>query len=204
MQSPVPPEQRSDDLLASVRQVFAEKGFDGASMQDLARGAGISPGNFYRYFPSKAAIVEALVARDLDMLDRDFAQVRAADCPTQAARAMFLAQVTETTGEDCQIWAEIAAASMRKPEIAALAQMMHDRLLQHLLGIFAAISGLPATEVATRFRAQAELVLLLAKGCNLHRNLTGAAQNDLVQMLMQVLDRIIAEVSSPIAQPEKG
>ena len=50
-------EERSHEILASIRQAFAEKGFDGASMQDLARAAGMSVGNFYRYFPSKAAIV---------------------------------------------------------------------------------------------------------------------------------------------------
>ena len=50
---------RSTEILASVRQTFVEKGFDGASMQDLARAAGMSVGNFYRYFPSKAAIIQA-------------------------------------------------------------------------------------------------------------------------------------------------
>ena len=44
-------EQRTLDILALVRVAFAEKGFDGASMQDLARAAGMSVGNFYRYFP---------------------------------------------------------------------------------------------------------------------------------------------------------
>ncbi len=33
-------EERSHEILASIRQAFAEKGFDGASMQDLARAAG--------------------------------------------------------------------------------------------------------------------------------------------------------------------
>lgn len=34
-------------------------------MQDLARAAGMSVGNFYRYFPSKAAIVQAMCGYDL-------------------------------------------------------------------------------------------------------------------------------------------
>ena len=33
-------------LLEGVRQAFAEKGFDGASMLDLARACGMSVGNF--------------------------------------------------------------------------------------------------------------------------------------------------------------
>ena len=39
---PIPPaEERSLEILASIRRAFAEKGFDGASMQDLARAAGM-------------------------------------------------------------------------------------------------------------------------------------------------------------------
>ena len=56
-----PARSREDEILDRIRSIFAEKGFDGASMQELARAAGMSVGNFYRYFPSKSAIVEALI-----------------------------------------------------------------------------------------------------------------------------------------------
>ena len=53
MTAPIAPaDLRSAMILASVRRAFTEKGFDGASMQDLAREAGMSVGHFYRYFPS--------------------------------------------------------------------------------------------------------------------------------------------------------
>ncbi len=73
--SPSPADQRSAEILASVRQAFVEKGFDGASMQDLARAAGMSVGNFYRYFPSKAAIIKAMIEVDLAEIQRDFATI---------------------------------------------------------------------------------------------------------------------------------
>ncbi len=72
---PVPADPRVDAILVQARHAFVEKGFDGASMQDLARAAGMSAGNFYRYFPSKAALVEALVNRDLEEVEREFAEV---------------------------------------------------------------------------------------------------------------------------------
>ena len=68
-------DQRVAGILLAVRRAFAEKGFDGASMQDLARTAGMSVGNFYRYFPSKAAIVEAIITHDLQELERDFSDI---------------------------------------------------------------------------------------------------------------------------------
>ena len=40
--------------------------------ETVLQAAGMSAGNFYRYFPSKAAIVEALVARDLAEVEEAF------------------------------------------------------------------------------------------------------------------------------------
>jgi len=64
---------RSAGILSSVRQAFLDKGFDGASMQDLARAAGMSVGNFYRYFSSKSAIIHSLIEHDAELVQRDFA-----------------------------------------------------------------------------------------------------------------------------------
>ena len=44
-------DQKVAEILSRLRDAFAEKGFDGASMQDLARAAGISVGNFTAIFP---------------------------------------------------------------------------------------------------------------------------------------------------------
>jgi AcrR family transcriptional regulator len=49
-------------------QVFAERGFAGAGMGDIARAAGISQGNVYRYFGSKELLFEAVVPRELPTL----------------------------------------------------------------------------------------------------------------------------------------
>ena len=46
------PDYRTESILEGAKRAFAEKGFDGASMQDIARAAGMRAGNFYRYFPS--------------------------------------------------------------------------------------------------------------------------------------------------------
>ena len=86
-------EQRIFDILASVRVAFAEKGFDGASMQDLARAAGISVGNFYRYFPSKSAIIDQLIAHDLAEMDRHFAEIMTSPFPLLALKQQVSAQI---------------------------------------------------------------------------------------------------------------
>ena len=99
--------------LDAVRQAFVTKGFDGASMQDLARAAGMSVGNFYRYFPSKAAIVQAMCGYDLAEIEGEFAQIQTSDTPMICLRDRILNHFSEESLKDGQLWAEITAAEVR-------------------------------------------------------------------------------------------
>jgi AcrR family transcriptional regulator len=71
-------EARTGDIKRAAHAVFARKGFDRATMQDIAGEAGISAGAIYRYFPSKEAIIAAMFAEtmtlDRAMLDRMLAE----------------------------------------------------------------------------------------------------------------------------------
>jgi AcrR family transcriptional regulator len=48
-------------ILEGARRVFLADGFDGTSMNDVARLAGVSKGTLYVYFASKEALFEALI-----------------------------------------------------------------------------------------------------------------------------------------------
>lgn len=50
-------------ILDGARAVFLEKGFDAASMGEIARAAGVSKGTLYVYFESKEDLFGALVKR---------------------------------------------------------------------------------------------------------------------------------------------
>ncbi len=51
---------RREQLLAAARATFAEKGYDGATVGDIVRAAGVAQGTFYLYFPSKRAVLVTL------------------------------------------------------------------------------------------------------------------------------------------------
>jgi AcrR family transcriptional regulator len=51
-------------IIEGARQIFMRDGFDGASMNDITRAAGVSKGTVYAYFPSKEALFEALIRED--------------------------------------------------------------------------------------------------------------------------------------------
>ena len=48
-------------IMDGARAVFLSSGFDGASMNDIARAAGVSKGTLYAYFDSKDQLFEAII-----------------------------------------------------------------------------------------------------------------------------------------------
>ena len=70
MDQPSPPTriQRKNRgaILEAALQVFAARGFGGATVDQIAAEAGLSKPNLLYYFPSKEAIYAALVERQLD------------------------------------------------------------------------------------------------------------------------------------------
>lgn len=54
-------------LVDAARQVFAEQG-GGASMEAIAKQAGVGVGTLYRHFPKRIDVVEAVYRDDVDVL----------------------------------------------------------------------------------------------------------------------------------------
>ncbi|WP_103334907.1 TetR/AcrR family transcriptional regulator [Pseudotabrizicola formosa] len=187
---------RSAEILESARRAFAEKGFDGASMQDIARKAGMSVGNFYRYFPSKAAIVEALIASDMEEMAQDFAAILVNADPLQALRDTIERKITEAECQgDGQIWAEITAASLRKPDIAEIAYRMETGIVAHLIGIFAHTAKVPVAEAQSRWTAHAHLLVMMVKACAMQppENPTTA---DLTRLVLRNINRTLDDIAT--------
>jgi len=66
MRRPQPPQQlravrTRQHLLAAAQRVFAERGYDGATVDDIADAAGCSKGAYYFHFASKEDVLVALV-----------------------------------------------------------------------------------------------------------------------------------------------
>src|SRR5436190_11386010 len=51
-------------ILDGARKVFMDLGFDGASMGEIARAAGVSKGTLYVYFADKNRLFEAIVEQE--------------------------------------------------------------------------------------------------------------------------------------------
>ncbi|GJD74306.1 TetR/AcrR family transcriptional regulator [Methylobacterium goesingense] len=92
-----PETDKRRQILEGARAVFMASGFDGASMGEIAKAAGVSKGTLYVYFDSKEALFEALalaekrgLAEVLFRLDADDPDLR--DVLTRLGRS-YLAEM---------------------------------------------------------------------------------------------------------------
>ena len=68
-----------DSLTDVALRVFAERGYDGASMDDVARAAGITKASIYHHVSGKEALLERGLSRALDALFAILDEPRARD-----------------------------------------------------------------------------------------------------------------------------
>lgn len=60
------PDQRPGQIMDAALEVFARKGFQGATMDEVARDAGVTKGTIYLYFASKEAVFLETVRREVE------------------------------------------------------------------------------------------------------------------------------------------
>lgn len=105
----IPREERRADLVAAATEVLLTKGYEGATMEDISRAAGVTRANIYWYFSSKddvfAAVMGTLLERDVRALAAEHADL---DPMRRLTRGL------------------LNARSYR-----SLHQAMHDRLMHH-------------------------------------------------------------------------
>ena len=81
-------------LMDAARRVFGRHGFEQATMEAIAREAGVAKGTIYLYYPSKQAIYEATFAACMAELEqRTRERVEAAATPRDAVAAFVATRV---------------------------------------------------------------------------------------------------------------
>jgi len=122
-----------DALIEATARVLVKEGFERASTNRIAAEAGVSIGSLYQYFPTKEALVAAVIERHktamLDML-RD-ALTRVADRPLEEA----LREVITVTIDAHRVDAELHRVLVEQiPRTGRLAEVEgFDREVQGLI-----------------------------------------------------------------------
>ena len=147
-------------MLDAAAEVFHEHGL-GAGLEDVARRAGVGVGTVYRRFPSREALLEALLS-DLLQVYLDEAE-QARSLPDGTGLATFVRTVAEVqaTPRGCalRLWSSPAVEQLRAsctsgwPSCVADAQR-HGTCrtgvtVGDLVGVFVALRGVRETPTST-------------------------------------------------------
>jgi AcrR family transcriptional regulator len=115
-----------DRLIAAARDAFAERGAE-ASLDDIARRAGVGPGTLYRHFPTRLALMEAVYRDGVEALCAEAQALLASPSPGEAFATWlrsFLTYAGEKRGLATALMAMTGADT--PPVFAACHDMIRD------------------------------------------------------------------------------
>ena len=90
-------------IVDAAGTLFHQKGFGRSSLGDVARSVGLPKGNLYHYFPSKDALLQAVVEDRVERLEESLSQCseNVADPRERLKRLPYLQQVEDVHHFGC-------------------------------------------------------------------------------------------------------
>jgi len=92
-------EERKDQIMNAAEEVFTQKGFSDARMDDIAQETGLSKGTLYLYYKSKDDLIIAILDR---LFQREFKAFETLDLTSMSATDA-IGVFTDTTAKDIRI-----------------------------------------------------------------------------------------------------
>jgi len=159
--------ERRSAIASALLRVMAVEGYEGATIQRIAREAGLSPGLLHYHFENKAEILRVVV-EDLSVRVRARIARRVTKRPTALARLDGVLEAMLARGEDedldaVRCWAILAAESVKSAEVRELREA-------HVLSLIDEIATLLVTAChddgrsGEGARAMAGALVALAEG----------------------------------------
>jgi TetR/AcrR family transcriptional repressor of uid operon len=154
---------RRKRILEAAERAFVRQGFHAATMQHVAAEAGMSPGNLYRYFRSKEAIVEGLCARDQEERAQAFAMLAESGNVMAAMASGIRDKLLGEPRQKMQMVLEIWAEAGRNPTIASLCGAIDEDVRQGLTKLIGAAKakGEAAATVDPEFAARVMITVVV-------------------------------------------
>lgn len=132
-------EERPREICTAALEVFSEKGFAAAKLDDIACRAGVSKGTLYLYFKSKEELFRAVVR---DTVAPNIETVRAivdtADLPFADVVRMFLPRFAKIATE-VRVGAVAKMVIGESRNFPELARVWHDEVVTKALGLISSL-----------------------------------------------------------------
>lgn len=146
---------RRQQLLDAAAHLFAQRGFNGVSIEELGAAAGVSGPALYRHFPSKEAMLGELLIGASQRLLEGCARILAQDdASPQALRDLVDFHVDFALSERDTIRIQDRELASLPPEVNREVRMLQRRYVQAWVGLVAHLSPTtPLAEIEARVHA---------------------------------------------------
>jgi AcrR family transcriptional regulator len=132
-------EDRPREICGAALEVFAEKGFAAARLDEIARRAGVSKGTLYLYFKDKEELFRAVVRDTIaPNIEKVRAMIEGVDLPFPDVIRMFLPGFAVITSQ-VRVGAVAKMVIGESRNFPGLAKVWHDEIVSKAIGL---ISGL--------------------------------------------------------------
>ena len=128
-------EDRPREICAAALQVFAEKGFAAAKLDEIARRAGVSKGTLYLYFKDKEELFRAVVRDNVSPnIDHLRDAIMASGLPFAQIAPMFLARLASVAAT-MPLGSVVKMVIGESGNFPELAKVWHDQVVSKALGV---------------------------------------------------------------------
>jgi TetR/AcrR family transcriptional repressor of bet genes len=147
MPRPSNTEERRQQIVAGLLKAMAERGYEGASVGEIAKAAGLGPGLVHYHFSGKQEIlltlVEQLAATARQRVAARLARVKDGDARAKVDAFLdaFLATGGDADPAAVAGWVTISAEAIRQPEVRAAYEKVVRADLEQLESLVAAVAG---------------------------------------------------------------
>ena len=111
--------RKFEQVLAGAREVFMADGFEGASVDDIARSAGVSKATLYSYFPDKRLLFMEVARHECQRMAEETAARIAPAAPPADVLTMAAVEIVSfmLSGFGLQVYRICVAEAERFPEL---------------------------------------------------------------------------------------
>jgi AcrR family transcriptional regulator len=147
----LPPHERRSELVAAAAKLLTEGGLEALEFTAVAAEARVTRPVVYKFFPTRTALVEAILADFEDELTRRFFAAASGQIPSslEDATRIFIDPICETIEtKGAGAW-ELLGGHATDAEIAALGRAVQARLMKPWYAHIAEATGASKREVRT-------------------------------------------------------
>ena len=128
-------DERRARILDAAERCFTRSGFRGATMQDICKEAGVSPGAVYTWFDSKEALIGGITSRNRDEVLASFGPMSVAQDFMAGIAATLEECILNQPREKSVLFLEIAAEAARNKAVAQTMAKFDEAVSASLQGI---------------------------------------------------------------------